>query len=225
LLNDGQDINKLRVKDIVDSLYEKKKIQSLVVVGINAFDREQEYGVSGYTDFKNVGASAEKYEKFIDNELYPFIKKMTGVRKFKSITFAGCSLGGVSAFDIAWDNADMIDKVGVFSGSFWLRDVDLSDSAYSDVKNRIAFNKLRSSKKRPKLKYWFYAGGSEETSDRDNDGIIDVVDDTKDFIELIKKKNVNVPKDITYVEVKEGLHDYASWSDVFPQFLLWAEGK
>ena len=79
----------------------------------------QEYGVAGYPDYQNNGTAAEKYAAFIDDELYPFIKKRAGVRKFNSITIAGCSLGGLSAFDIAWDHADKIDKVGVFSGSFW----------------------------------------------------------------------------------------------------------
>ena len=225
LLNDGQDIEKLRVKKIIDSLYKKKLLQPLLVVAINAFDRMQEYGVAGYTDYKNNGTSAEKYAAFIDDELYPFIKKRTGVRKFNSITIAGCSLGGLSAFDIAWDHADKIDKVGVFSGSFWYRDKDAADSTYSDDKNRIIINKIRSSRKKPHLKYWFYAGGNEETADRDKDGIIDVVDDTRDLIELIKKKNVSPPQDIIYTEVKEGKHDYDSWSSVFPGFLIWADGK
>ena len=48
ILNDGQEMDQLRVKDIVDSLYNKKLLQPLVVVGVNAFDRIQEYGVSGY---------------------------------------------------------------------------------------------------------------------------------------------------------------------------------
>ncbi|MEO6221271.1 MAG: alpha/beta hydrolase-fold protein [Ginsengibacter sp.] len=225
LLNDGQDIEKLRVQKIVDSLYKKKKIQPLIVVAINAFDREKEYGVAGYPDYKNNGASAGKYDDFIDNELYPFIKKMTGVRKFRSITMAGCSLGGIAAFNFAWDHADKIDKVGVFSGSFWLRDKDAADPAYSDDKNRIIINKIRSSRKKPHLKYWFYAGGNEEAADRDKDGIIDVVDDTKDLIELIKKKNVSQPEDIFYTEVKQGRHDYDSWSQVFPEFLIWADGN
>ncbi len=225
LLNDGQDIEKLRVKQIVDSLYKKKLIQPLVVVAINAFDRMQEYGVTGYPDYQNNGAYAEKYSAFIDDELYPYVKKMTGVRKFNSITIAGCSLGGISAFDVAWDHADRIDKVGAFSGSFWLRDKDASDATYSDDKDRIIINKIRSSRKRPHLQYWFYAGGNEETADRDKDGIIDVIDDTKDLIELIKNKNVCPPEDINYTEVKEGKHDYESWSNVFPQFLIWADGK
>ena len=50
-------------------------IQPLIVVGINALNREEEYGVAGYPDFKKNGASAAKYADFIDNELYPFIKK------------------------------------------------------------------------------------------------------------------------------------------------------
>lgn len=225
LLNDGQDLQQLRVKKIMDSLNSKKLIQPLVVVAINAFDRMQEYGVAGYPDYQNNGTSAEKYAAFVENELIPFIKKNSGVRKFESITIAGCSLGGLSAFDVAWDHADKIDKVGVFSGSFWYRDKDAKDADYSDDKDRLVINKIRSSRKRPHLKYWFYAGGQEETSDRDKDGVIDVVDDTKDLVDLIKSKNVCPPGDIVYRQLQDGKHNYEAWSTVFPQFLLWAEGK
>lgn len=225
LLNDGQDIEQLHIKKIVDSLYRKQQLEPLVIVAINAADRMQEYGVAGYPDYQNHGTAAEKYASFIDDELIPFIKKNSGVRKFHSITIAGWSLGGLSAFDIAWDHADKIDKVGIFSGSFWYRDKDAADSSYSDDKDRLVINKIRSSRKRPHLKYWFYAGDNEETADRDKDGITDVVDDTKDLVALIQKKNVCPPGDILYTEAKEGKHDYASWSNVFPQFLLWADGK
>lgn len=225
LLNDGQDIEKLRVKTIVDSLYKKKLIQPLVVVGIHAGDRIQEYGVADNPDYQNNGSDATKYSAFVDDELYPFIKKKTGVRKFKTVTIAGCSLGGLSAFDVAWNNADKIDKVGVFSGSFWWRDKDANAADYSDEKDRIMLNKIRSSRKKSHLQYWFYAGGNEEKGDRDKDGIIDVIDDTKDLMELIKNKNVALPDDIVYTEIKEGTHDYIYWSHVFPEFLIWAVGK
>lgn len=225
LLNDGQDVESLRVKKVVDSLYKKKLIQPLVVVAIDAFDRMQEYGVAGFPDYKGNGASAEKYNNFIINELLPFIKKQSGVRKFNSISFAGCSLGALSALDISWNNADKIDKVGMLSGSFWFRDKDAIDPSYSDDNNRIILSKIKSSRKRPHLKYWFYAGANEETADRDKDGVIDVIDDTKDLVDIIKKKNVCPPGDIVYTESKEGQHNYDSWSKVFPQFLIWAVGK
>ena len=225
LLNDGQDVEQLRVKKIVDSLYKKKLIQPLVVVAIDAVDRMQEYGVAGFPDYQRNGASAEKYSNFIVNELLPFVKKQSGVRKFNSISFAGCSLGALSALDVSWDNGDKIDKVGMLSGSFWFRDKDAADPDYSDDKDRIILNKIRSSRKRPHLKYWFYAGGKEETADRDKDGIIDVIDDTKDLVDLIKKKNVCPPQDVVYTESKDGQHNYDSWSRVFPQFLIWAVGR
>lgn len=225
LLNDGQDAGQLGVKEIVDSLYRKKLIQPLVVVAIHAGNRIQEYGISGFPDFKNNGSRADKYASFIDNELYDFIKKKSGVRKFKTVGIAGCSLGGLSAFDIAWDHADKIDLTGVFSGSFWWRDRDASTAAYTDEKNRIMHQKIRSSRKKPKLKYWFYAGAAEENGDRDKDGIIDVVDDTKDLIEIIKSKNVCPPTDIVFIESSNGKHDYISWKNQLPAFLIWAFKK
>ena len=224
LLNDGQDMEKLRVKDILDSLYRKKLIQPLLIVGIHADDRLQEYGVADYPDYKNNGSKAAKYAMFIDDELYAYVKKKTVLRKFNSVVMAGCSLGGLSAFDIAWDHADKIDKVGVFSGSFWWRDKDAAAIDYSDDKNRIIINKIRSSRKKPHLKYWFYAGGKEENADRDKDSIIDVVDDTRDLIELIKNKNVSSPDDIVYTEDVNGIHDNISWSHWFAVFLIWAFG-
>jgi enterochelin esterase-like enzyme len=225
LLNDGQDLAQFRVKEIVDSLYRKKLIQPLIIVGIAAGDRNEEYGVSEKPDFMDRGAKAGKYAAFIDDELYPFAKKKAAVRKFKTVVLAGCSLGGLSALDIAWDHADKINKVGVFSGSFWWRDKDDKDPGYSDDKNRIRINKIRSSRKKPHLQYWFYAGDKEETGDRDKDSVIDVVDDTKDIVALIKTKNVSSPDDINFTGDANGLHNYTYWSNHLPQFLLWAFAK
>ncbi len=222
LLNDGQDAEKMNVKNILDSLYKEKLIKPLIIVAIHADNRLQEYGVSGLPDFNNNGSKADKYAAFIDNELVAFIKKKAGVRKFRTVAIAGCSQGGLSAFDIGWDNADKIDKVGVFSGSFWWRDKDITAKDYLDVNNRIMLSKIRSSRKRPKLQYWFYAGTGEENADRDKDGIIDVVDDTRDLIEIIKSKNVCPPSDIVYKESAEGKHEYAYWRKAFPDFLIWA---
>ena len=87
------------------------------------------------------------------------------------------------------------------------------------------FTKLKASRKKPGLKYWFYVGDKEEDGDRDKDGIIDVVDDTKDLIELIKNKNVCLPDDIRFTEDANGKHDYGAWSRQLPAFLIWAFGK
>jgi predicted alpha/beta superfamily hydrolase len=222
ILNDGQDIEKLLVKEAMDSLYEAGKILPLVVIGVEAGDRMQEYGVTDKIDYLGRGRKAGFYDAFIDNELYPYAKKKSSVRKFQSVAIAGCSMGGLSAFDIAWNHPDKINKVGVFSGSFWWRDKASEDSSYSDDKNRILYSKLKASRKRPGLQYWFYAGAAEEKSDRDKDSVIDVIDDTKDIISLLEKKNVVAPEGLIYVEYPTGIHSYSSWSKVFPDFLVWA---
>ena len=222
ILNDGQDLDKLRVKNTMDSLYKDGKLLPLVVIGVESGDRMQEYGVADKPDYLGRGRKAGLYDAFINDELYPYAKKESGVRKFQSVVIAGCSLGGLSAFDIAWNHPDKISKVGVFSGSFWWRDKSSDDSSYSDEKNRIMYSKLKASRKKPGLQYWFYAGAAEEKGDRDKDSIIDVIDDMKDIINLLEKKNVVAQDGIVYIESPTGIHDYSSWSKVFPEFLIWA---
>ena len=225
ILNDGQEMEKLRVRESLDSLYRAGRILPLVIIGVETGVREKEYGVADKPDYLGRGQRAEFYDAFINNELYPYAKKNSGVRKFQSVAIAGCSLGGLSAFDVAWNHPDKISKVGVFSGSFWWRDLPLEDSNYTDEKNRIMYSKLKASRKKPGLGYWFYAGAKEEKSDRDKDSIIDVIDDTKDIIALLEKKNVVVQGAVIYRELPDGEHNFETWSRVFPEFLVWAFGK
>ena len=225
LLNDGQDAGSMRVKEIMDSLYQKNLIQPLLVVAIHAGDRMQEYGISDKPDYEKRGGRASFYNSFIDNELYAFIKKRAGVRKFKSIAIAGWSLGGLSAFDIAWNNSDKIDKAGLFSASFWWRDKDTKDSSYSDEKNRIAYSLIKASRRKASTQYWFFAGALEEQSDRDNDGIIDVVDDMEDIRDLLEAKGLGRKEDMPMIIDPLGKHEISAWSKQLPTFLIWAFGK
>jgi enterochelin esterase-like enzyme len=225
IMNDGQDFQQLHMKEILDSLWKKKLIQPLLIVGVHAGDREQEYGVADKPDYQNRGSRANYYDAFVDDELYFFIKKKVSIRKFKSVAIAGTSLGGLSAFDIAWNHSNKIDKVGVFSGSFWWRDKDAADSSYDDNENRIMYEKIKSSRKKPKLQYWFYAGGKEENGDRDKDGVIDVIDDTQDIISLMIDKKVCSSTDISFKQDPNGQHNQLSWSHQLPDFLIWAFGK
>lgn len=218
LLNDGQDVDKLRVKEIVDSLFTKKQIKPLVIVAIHATKKIEQYGIVGYT-----GNKADKYAMFIDDELYNFVKKKAGVRKFQSVVIAGCTLGGLSAFDFAWDHADKIDKVGVFSGTFGLNIKPSHHPEYSDSTDRMIITKIKSSRKRPKLKYWFYGDDTNENGIRYMDSI--VINHTKDLIELIKRKNICSPDDIMYKTSSDGKQDYTSWSNQLPAFLIWSFGK
>jgi enterochelin esterase-like enzyme len=225
LMNDGQDATSLRLQKTTDSLYRKGMIQPVLVVAIHPNNRISEYGIAGYPDLENRGNRADKYGNFIINELLPHIKKQSDVRKFSSVTLMGCSQGGLSAFDIAWNNADKIDRVAVLSGSFWWRDKKPEDPSYSDAVNRITHRMVQSSRKRPSLGYWFYAGTAEETGDRDKDGVIDVIDDTQDLIDLINKKNLQLKEPVVFRKVEGGKHNTDNWASILPEFMVWAIGK
>jgi iron(III)-enterobactin esterase len=100
-----------------------------------------------------------------------------------------------------------------------------NDSTYSDARNRIVLSTVRAARRQRSQPIWLYAGVAEETSDRDKDGIIDVVDDTQDLAsELVLKGLVN-PSEAKVIIDKKGTHSIESWSSHFPEFLIWAFGK
>lgn len=224
LLNDGQEIENLQLKQTLQRLYNDNRIKPVAVVAIYADDnRVQEYGIAGNPDFKKRGSKADLYTDFIKNELLPEIDKIMPVKNFGTVAFAGFSLGGLSALDIAWNNAAIFNKVGVFSGSFWWRSKDLG-KGYTDA-DRITHNMIRETLDKPDLQFWLQTGTKDETADRNNNGIIDSIDDTIDLIIELESKGYTRPTDITYVEVFGGSHNTETWGKAMPKFLSWAFGR
>ncbi|RKR80899.1 enterochelin esterase-like enzyme [Mucilaginibacter gracilis] len=221
LLNDGQEIENLQVKLTLLNLYNAHKIKPVLVAAIHAGDeRLQEYGTAGQPDYKKRGSKAGQYTQFIIQELLPFLKQNTGINAFASTVFAGFSLGGLSAFDIAWNNADVFDKAGAFSGSFWWRSKGLDDG-YHDG-DRIMHHIISNTQAKPELKFWIQTGTADETADRNNNGIIDSIDDAIDLIGELELKGYTRPADIQYLEVVGGKHDMPTWAQAMPKFLSWA---
>lgn len=224
LLNDGQELENLQLTQTLEQLYNSNRIKPLLVAAIHAGDeRLQEYGVAGKPDFKKRGIKADIYTRFIITELLPQIKEQTGINDFETTAYAGFSLGGLSAFDICLNNADLFGKVGVFSGSFWWRSKDLT-KGYTD-KDRIAHTLVRETEGKPNLKFWLQTGTKDETSDRNKNGIIDAIDDTIDLIKELEDKGYTRPADIQYVEVVGGSHNTETWGRVMGKFLSWGFGR
>jgi enterochelin esterase-like enzyme len=224
LLNDGQEISNLNLKEAIEELAEINRIKPLLVIGIHANEeRLQEYGTAGKADFKKRGSKAALYTEFIKMELLPAIATLTGIEKFASTVFAGFSLGGLSALDIAWNNPALFDKAGVFSGSFWWRSRDLG-KGYSD-KDRIMHSIIRTTNPKPELKIWLQTGTKDETADRNKNGIIDSIDDTIDLIKELELKGFKRPNEIRYLEMVGGGHNTETWAKAMPKFLVWAFGR
>ena len=226
LLNDGQDMDKLGVKATVEQLVEEKRIENLIVAGVEAGDRLQEYGVTTQQDYLKRGKLTKAYAKYITTELIPYLLYKYPIdSSAKQHGIAGCSMGGLSAIDLAWNYPDIFQKVGVFSGSFWWRKRDSSSLFYSDHRDRLMHRQIRNGKLKTGMKFWFQTGKLDEQSDRNKNGIIDSIDDTLDLIAELTRKGYRPFHYIQYFEMENGRHNLETWAEAMPEFLKWAFGK
>ncbi len=224
LINDGQNMDELGLAGILENLLRAHDIVPLLCVGIHAGDRMMEYGTACCPDYLGRGNKARSYAHFIFDELIPFIKSSYRIPFFYEKSFAGFSMGGLSALDLVWNNPQEFSKAGIFSGSLWWRTKSLNDG-YNEETDRIAHDQIKKGKYVEGLKFFFQTGTMDETMDRNNNGIIDSIDDTLTLIDELVKKGYRRKKDIRYFEVKNGTHDVATWAKAMPEFLKWGWGR
>ena len=129
------------------------------------------------------------------------------------------------ALDIVWNHPGKFSKAGLFSGSFWWRSVDQTEPHYDDNLHRIIHQEIKNGSYHRGMKFFFQCGNMDETMDRNNNGIIDSIDDTLDLIKELEQKGYDREKDIYYLEMADGKHDIATWARAMPVFLKWGWGK
>jgi enterochelin esterase-like enzyme len=222
--HDGQDLRVMPVEAIMHKLIAEEKSPPFLIVGIHANEkRMREYGTISTTDFAGRGDLALNHAHFVVKQLLPYLEKkyqLSPDPAHRSI--AGFSLGGLSAFDLAWHYPHLFGTTGVFSGALWWRSKDY-DPKDPDA-NRILHTQVAQDQKLPKLKYWFQAGTLDEKEDRNKNGIIDAIDDTLDLIKALELRGYHPQKDLHYHEVVGGKHHPKTWAKVLPDFLRWGLG-
>ncbi len=224
LINDGQNLQELGLAEMLEKMYRQNTIRPLLCAGIHAGpDRKTEYGTARRTDYKGRGAKAYHYTKFVMEELIPFISLKYQIPTFRNKSFAGFSLGGLSALDIVWNHPGEFSNAGVFSGSLWWRTKGL-DAGYIEETDRIMHARIREGVFHPGMKFFFETGTLDEVMDRNNNGIIDSIDDTISLIEELEEKGYQRGRDIMYLELADGKHDIATWARAMPAYLKWAHG-
>lgn len=224
LINDGQDLLKMHFDEILDDMFVKDHIVPLICIGIHCGpDRKMEYGTAYSADYKGRGAHAGLYTKFVFDELLPFIRKTYHTPSFKDKSFAGFSLGALSALDIAWNHGSEFSKIGLFSASLWWRRKGYGDG-YDDELDRLMHLQIRKGTFYPWLQFFIECGVLDEKADRNKNGVIDSIDDALDLIVELKAKGYT-DKHIHYLQLEEGTHDVSTWAKAMPAFLKWGWGK
>jgi len=167
------------------------------------------------TTLEGLYQKAQLSSKLIVGHLY---QHFPCKKSAKDQSIAGFSLGGLSAFDIAWNHPEQFGQVGIFSGSLWWRSADFNpDEPDAD---RIVHYLVEKGPIRQGMRFWLQTGTKDETSDRNNNGVIDAIDDTLDLIKALKALGYS-EKDIQYLEVEGGEHNPQTWGKIMDQFLCW----
>jgi enterochelin esterase-like enzyme len=221
-LNDGQDMAALQLRETMARLIERGKIAPFIAIAMPTdAARLQEYGTAVAANAQGYGRQAAAYSQFVTAELIPAVQAQFHVSGDPGQTAVwGASLGGLSAFDIGWYHPHLIGMVGVFSGSFWWRAGEAETAVTPN--RRIAHEVVRRTAVKPPLRFWLQAATLDETADRDNNGVIDAIQDSRELMAEMARLGFQEGADMVYLEVVGGRHDYETWSRLLPDFLIWA---
>jgi len=219
--HDGQEMGAWKLTDALMQHHAAGRITPVVAAIPSNHDRVQEYGTAGRLNVDGLGARAAEFQAFLANTVVPLLRKRYQVsRRPAQNAVMGASLGGLSAFDVAWRRPDVFGVAGIFSGSFWWRTSDASVA--EQQASRIVHQVVRESTVKPSLRLWFQAGTRDEDEDRDGNGVIDAIQDTTELIDELVAKGFTRDRDVVYRETPEGRHHPSTWAAELPEFLRWA---
>lgn len=219
---DGQNMAAWKLAETIQHLAAAGEIVPPLVVAIAATpDRVEEYGLARTLDYAGRGKKAAAFQRRVLDFVLPEVRQRYGVQADAARTaIMGASLGGLSAFDLAWAHPDVFGTVGVFSGSLWWRGEDGDWRAAQ--RSRLAHRIVRETAARPALRLWFEAGTADETDDRDGNGVIDAIQDTTELIDELVAKGFRRDTDVRYLQIEGGKHHESTWAEALPVFLKWA---
>lgn len=219
---DGQNMTAWKLAETLQRLAAGGEITPPLVIAISATaDRIEEYGLARTLDYAGRGKKAAAFQRRVLEFILPAVRQRYGLKTGPARTaIMGASLGGLSAFDLAWAHPDVFGTVGVFSGSLWWRGEDGDWRAAQ--RSRLAHQIVRETTAKPALRLWFEVGTADETDDRDGNGVIDAIQDTTELIDELAAKGFRRGTDVTYHEIVGGHHHESTWAEALPVFLKWA---
>ncbi len=223
-LNDGQDLDRLHLVATFEALLAQGLVQPFVVVAPHAnAERVQEYGVAAQADYNGRGSRAAAYTTFLLTELLPYAQENFGAAADPAAAvLAGFSLGGLAAFDVVFQHPEAFLRAGVFSGSFWWRSQAVG-AGYTPA-HRIMHAQVRAGRLHPQHQFWLQTGTLDERNDRNENGVIDSLEDCLDLIDELLGLGLDAARQLRYVQAEGGHHHPDTWGRLMPDFLRWAFG-
>ena len=219
---DGQTMPQWRLAETLDEEVGSGRIEPVVVAAVPASaERIEAYGTAGVLDYAGRGKQAKAFQELLAGVVLPALCDRYHVASDPLRTgIFGASMGGLAAFDAAWRRPQIFGLAGIFSGSLWWRADNASVAAQQA--SRIAHRHVHETAGKPALRLWFEAGTNDETADRDGNGVIDSIQDTRELIEELEAKGFRHEVNVAYLEIAGGEHHESTWARALPGFLRWA---
>jgi len=173
----------------------------VIIVGVyNAGDKR----LAEYTQVPDAdhpgGGDADKYGRFLMEELKPLIDAEYRTMASAPAGIAGSSLGGLVSLYLALKHPGTFGRVGAVSPSLWWADQDIIDR-YDALTAKLP------------LRIWEDMGTAEgDTPEAE-------VADARAFRDVLVKKGWVEGEDLAYLEAANARHDEAAWSARIDQVL------
>ena len=252
-INDGQDAEAVQLQAALNELIDQGAIRPLLAVAIDMpKDRIAAYGFSERGAQRSlisplrvgaIGTQAHAYSEWVATQLVPAIDAQYRTRaRPEARAILGWSLGGANALNLGWQYPEVFANVGAFSPSLWLS--PKPDDIANIQASRFAQQMIAAGAYHAGSRFFFAVGDAEETDDRDGDGVIDVLDDTRDLIDGWRVAGETEPRakglrqlghsvnpdhaakgtraDAALFVLAGGKHEQGSWARMLPSFLRWA---
>ena len=102
----------------LDDLIDQEHIPPVIVVAVDVRARVHEYSWAPFEYDVEVIPKLSQYTEFVMETIHPLIAQKWSCTR--DIGILGGSLGGSSAFWMAWHHPEFFSRVAAFSGSFWM---------------------------------------------------------------------------------------------------------
>jgi len=186
-------------------------VQPLIIVGIYNTGKSRIYEYTPVKSPKLGGGRADRYGKFLMEEVTPFIQREYRVSSDPRVTgIGGSSLGGLLALYLGLKHPQVFGKIAALSPSVWWHHRMMMQFAASVTlrppQRKRAIFRLRSSEpgpESPRPAIWLDIGTKEG---------LRIVPDVEQFRDILLQRGWRQGEDLRYERVEGGEHNELAWS-------------
>jgi predicted alpha/beta superfamily hydrolase len=184
----GQDWN---VQGAADHLIQAGQVEPLIVVGIYNTGKSRLHEYTPTKSPKLGGGRADRYAKFLLQEVMPFIQNEYRALAAPSVTgIGGSSLGALVSLYFGLQYPQTFGKIGALSPSVWWH-------------QRMILRFAAAATPQPRPQIWLDIGTREGPK---------IVPEVEQFRDVLLKKGWREGADLHYERVEGGEHNEAAWS-------------